>query len=310
MPNLKFSIVIPTCHREELLGKCLDSIRPGTQTVDPSLYEVIVTDDAKGQTAEAMMREKYPWARWVKGPSRGPAANRNNGVNHATGEWICFIDDDCLASKEWIAAFEVASADRSIDLLEGRTIVPDQTDDPFVHSVTNLDGGAYWTCNLAIRRESFHAIGGFDEDFLAPAGEDMEFAHRYHARHLQSKFFPDALVYHPVRPVNMRGILHRHFSIRWAAMYYFKVDEELHLADAPALNVARAFGTTITNHLRTTWYDLRAWKSPGWRSRNFWLTLRWVTFPVYLPYYLYWVYRFQKQLNAKVNTTEAHPARG
>lgn len=310
MSTPQFSIVLPTCHREELLARCLESLRPGVQSADPALYEVVVTDDSQGKTAEAMMRAKFPWARWVKGPSRGPAANRNNGVRHATGEWICFIDDDCIASREWIAAFRDAATDGSIDLLEGRTTVPDQTDNPFVHSVSNLDGGSYWTCNLAIRRERFHAIGGFDEDFLDPAGEDMEFAHRYHARHLRSKFFPEALVYHPVRPVNLRSILNRHFSIRWAAMYYFKVDEELHLADGPAKNLARAFVNTIVNHLRTTWYDLRDWRLPGWKSRHFWLALRWITFPVYLPYYLFWVYRFQKQLNAKAAEAEGHPVRG
>ena len=310
MAPLKFSIVVPTCHREELLARCLESLRPGTQTADPALYEVVVTDDSKGTTAEAMMREKFPWARWVKGPSRGPAANRNNGVRVATGEWICFIDDDCIASEGWIAGFRDASVDDTIDMMEGRTTVPDATDDPFVHSVSNLDGASFWTCNLAIRRASFHAIGGFDEDFLDPAGEDMEFAHRYHAHNLNSKFFPDALVFHPVRRVNLRSILNRHFSIRWAAMYYFKVDEELHLAESPARNLARAFVDTIANHLRTTWYDIRDWNLPHWKSRYFWLALRWILFPIYLPYYLYWVYRFQKQLNAKVDATEAHPARG
>jgi len=275
---------------------------------DPALYEVVVTDDSKVDTAEAMMREKFPWARWVKGPSRGPAANRNNGVNHATGEWICFIDDDCVASKKWISSLHEAAKDDSIDLIEGRTSVPDLVDDPFLHSVANVHGGSYWSCNLAIRRERFHTIGGFDEDFLDPAGEDMEFAHRYHAHHLRSKFFPEALVYHPVRRVGLRSILSRHFSIRWTAMYYYKVDEDLHLADSTAKNLVRAFGATIINHLRTTWYDLRDWNRPGWKSRNFWLALRWITFPVYLPYYLYWVHRFHKQLNAKAETSEPHPA--
>jgi len=293
----KFSIVLPTCHREEMLARCLESLRPGVQLADPASYEVIVTDDAVGQTAEAMMRAKFPWAQWVKGPSRGPAANRNNGVRHATGEWLCFIDDDCIASPQWIAAYLAGADDKTIDLMEGRTTVPDPTDDPFVHSISNPVGGAYWSCNLAVRRERFLALGGFDEDFLDPASEDMEFAHRYHAHKFKSKFYPEALVYHPQRRVNMRSILKRHFSIKWAAMYYYKIDEELHLSHSAAANLLFAFKNTILNHLRTTWYDLRDWKLPNWKSRNFWLALRWVTFPVYLPYYLYWVYYFHGQLN-------------
>src|SRR5450631_1375697 len=105
MSTPQFSVVIPTCGRNTMLVRCLESLRPGEQTVDPSSYEVIVTDDAREGTSEAMIREQFPWAQWVQGPSRGPAANRNNGARYARGEWLCLTDDDCVASKEWLAAF-------------------------------------------------------------------------------------------------------------------------------------------------------------------------------------------------------------
>ncbi len=299
MSTPKFSIVIPTCHREDLLARCLESLRPGEQLAASDSYEVIVTDDAQGQTAEAMVRARFPRVQWVQGPSRGPAANRNNGARHAAGEWVCFIDDDCIASKEWIAAFGDATSDGSIDLMEGQTTIPDKTDNPFHHAVFNKEGGVFWSCNLAIRRERFLALGGFDEDFLEAASEDMEFAHRFHAHHFRSKFYPEALVYHPVRPLDWRSVWRRLFMIRWAAMYCYKVDEGLHLSNSSAGNMGVAFKDTILNHLRLTWRDFRRWNSPYWKSRLFWLLLRWVTFPIILPYYLYWVYRFHRQLNAK-----------
>jgi GT2 family glycosyltransferase len=300
-----FSVVIPTCHRNDLLARCLESLRPGEQLAESTSYEVIVTDDAQGQTAEAMMRAQFPWARWVQGPSRGPAANRNNGAHHAMGEWICFTDDDCVASKEWITAFRNASNDESIDLMEGQTRIPDKTDNPFEHAVFNRKGGVYWSCNLAIRRERFLALGGFDEDFLEAASEDMEFAHRFHAHHLHSKFYPEALVYHPVRSIGWRSIWKRVFMIRWAAMYHYKVDEGLHLSDSSTRNVLYALKDTILNLLRTTWRDIRHWNSSYWKSLLFWLLLSWVSFPIVLPYYLYWVYRFHGQLNAKRHAARA-----
>jgi glycosyltransferase involved in cell wall biosynthesis len=235
----------------------------------------------------------------VQGPSRGPAANRNNGVRHATGEWICFIDDDCIADREWIAAFHNASTDESIDLMEGQTRIPDKTDNPFEHAVFNRKGGTYWSCNLAIRREPFLALGGFDEDFLEAASEDMEFAHRFHAHHLRSKFYPKALVYHPVRPIGWRGIWQRLFLVRWVALYHYKVDDSLHLSDSSIRNILYAFKDAILDHLRLTWRDIQHWNSSYWKSRLFWFLLRWVSFPIILPYYLYWVYRYHGQLNAK-----------
>jgi GT2 family glycosyltransferase len=307
MSEPRFSVVVPTCRRPDLLARCLESLQPGTQLADPSCYEVIVTDDARGETARDMMRAKFPWARWVEGPARGPAANRNNGAHHATGEWVCLIDDDCVASPGWIAAFRETAANNDVDLIEGRTTVPDPADDPFLHSVSNHNGGGYWSCNLAIRRDCFIAVGGFDEDFLAPAAEDMEFAHRLRAHHPRARFVPEALVLHPARRIGWHGIWKKHLLNRWAALYDYKIDQTLHLTASPARNVARAFVAANMSLLRTTWRDLRDLPLPYWKTRNFWLLVRWVTFPVYLPYYLYWVYRFQQQLLAKAHARELIP---
>lgn len=90
------SVIIPTCDRNEQLAKCLDCLAPGVQTLPAEQYEVIVTDDGSDLTAEQMILERYLWARWVAGPRIGPAANRNNGVQYARGEWLAFTDDDCL----------------------------------------------------------------------------------------------------------------------------------------------------------------------------------------------------------------------
>ena len=91
-----FSVVIPTCHRNDALAACLERLAPGKQSLAAASYEVIVTDDGSRATSEAMLREKFPWAKWMAGPRRGPAANRNHGAKHANGNWIAFADDDCL----------------------------------------------------------------------------------------------------------------------------------------------------------------------------------------------------------------------
>ena len=92
-----FSVVITTCNRLEMLAKCLDRLGCGMQSLAANQYEVIVTDDGSQSTAEQLMKGKYPWARWLQGPRKGPAANRNNGARYAEGEWLVFTDDDCCA---------------------------------------------------------------------------------------------------------------------------------------------------------------------------------------------------------------------
>ena len=35
----------------------------------------------------------------------GPAGNRNAGVKRAIGEWIIFLDDDCVAQGGFLEAY-------------------------------------------------------------------------------------------------------------------------------------------------------------------------------------------------------------
>jgi len=94
--ELLISVIIPTCHRNEDLSLCLDALRPDNQKSLFNPYEVIVNDDGSKSTAEELIRAKYAWARWVAGPRRGPAANRNAGARNARGAWVLFLDDDCI----------------------------------------------------------------------------------------------------------------------------------------------------------------------------------------------------------------------
>jgi len=43
----------------------LDCLAPGVQTLPAEQYEVIVSDDGRQTTAEEMIRERYPWVKWV-----------------------------------------------------------------------------------------------------------------------------------------------------------------------------------------------------------------------------------------------------
>ena len=310
MPTPKFSVVVPTCRREEHLGRLLESLRPGIQLADPALYEVIVSDDARGDTSEAMVHAKFPWATWLQGPARGPASNRNNAVHQAKGEWVCFIDDDCEASKEWIAELDKATHDPSIDMIEGRTHFPDKPDNPFVHGISNENGGRFWTCNLTVRRSTFESLGEFDEDFLEPAAEDMEFATRYHTRGYRSKFSHESLVYHPARRVGWGTIWHRVLMTRWTALYAYKTGEGLSLSDSASKNVARAARDAILNHLRRTKQEARRWNHDWWRDRWFTSAVRWITFPFAYPYYLYWVYRFHVEQTTKGSGMQENPGNG
>ncbi|HJP82436.1 MAG TPA: glycosyltransferase [Fimbriimonadaceae bacterium] len=194
------SVIIPTCHRNDLLAKCLDCLTPGKQTLDPYEYEVIVTDDGSQSTAEQFIREKYPWVKWTAGPKRGPAANRNHGARLASGEWIALTDDDCLPSAGWLNAFKSAMK-LGTQVYEGRTTCEGGLPSPLFASPTNESGGYLWSCNMMISRVLFEELNGFDETFPFAAMEDVDFRDRIVATGHEFVFVPEAVIDHPPRPV-------------------------------------------------------------------------------------------------------------
>lgn len=210
--NLKVSVVIPTCHRNDLLAKCLDCLAPGGQTLPADQYEVIVTDDGSRSTAEQMVAEHYPWAKWTQGPRKGPASNRNHGARQARGNWIAFTDDDCLPDPNWLSSYVQAL---KLDCLvyEGKTIAKESIPGPFWTSPINTNGGLLWSCNMMVAKSVFDALEGFDEDFPSPHMEDVDFRIRVESRVGKARFIPGALVDHPPRRItSYRGQAKGHLS--------------------------------------------------------------------------------------------------
>jgi glycosyltransferase involved in cell wall biosynthesis len=203
--SLLFSVVIPTFRRPDTLAKCLSALAPGVQTLPASLYEVIVSDDnPPSESFEASIRRQFPWARWIQGPRKGPAANRNNGARVADGEWLAFTDDDCIPGTDWLKAFAQKSAEpqnERISVLEGRTSPGVERLPALSVAPVNESGGFLWSCNFAIRRALFSEMGGFDENFPFPHLEDVDFRLRLEDAAQQWLFVPCATVVHPPRPV-------------------------------------------------------------------------------------------------------------
>ena len=201
------SVIIPTYHRNELLRKCLDCLNPGVQTLPAEQYEVIVTDDGSKTTAEEMIRKDYPWVKWVVGPRQGPAANRNNGASYAQGEWLVFTDDDCLPQPNWLNAFAQATKGEAL-ALEGAIHPLGDPEQDMAECPINLNGGCFWSANIAIERALFEKIGGFDPNYPLAAHEDVDMKLRLFKLTTIS-FIPDASVVHPVRILPFKYLIAR-----------------------------------------------------------------------------------------------------
>ncbi len=206
LPLPRFSVVIPTCRRNDSLARCLQRITGGQQLFPPEKFEIIVTDDGPPNgNAAAMVRRDFPSVRWIEGPRRGPAANRNHGASAARADWLAFTDDDCLPQASWLSAFaqQLDTGVGDCRVLEGRTTDGGcKQPGPFYMAPDNEEGGLLWSCNLAIERRFYESLGGFDERFPFPHLEDVDLRLRLDDAGLRYLFVPDACVDHPPRPVS------------------------------------------------------------------------------------------------------------
>ena len=173
--------------------------------IDAPKYEIIVTDDSKSEVSRKMVEKEFPDVFWGKGKQNGPAGNRNAGVDRAKGEWIVFLDDDCIAQEGYLNAYAKAiRANPDTQVFEGR-IFADRPRRTWAEGCPeNEHGGMLWTSNLCVNRKLFMEMCGLDERFQI-AYEDVDFALRLKQKEIHSIFVSDAAVFHPWRTLKQEG---------------------------------------------------------------------------------------------------------
>jgi GT2 family glycosyltransferase len=192
------SIIIPTYNRNHLVCKCIERLLPNCQQVDGSLYEIIVGDDNPNDKLRSILTEQHPQVIYNEGPRKGPAANRNAAAKKATGDWILFVDDDCIPDENLLASYLKAIDGKKGKVLEGCTITDRVKKRVDEEAPANAVGGNLWSCNFVIDRALFKEIGGFDENFKFPYLEDVDFRYRVTQKE-PITFVREAIVIHPWR---------------------------------------------------------------------------------------------------------------
>ena len=105
---LRLTLVIPTYNRSRSLLRALESV--ARQDLNPALWECLIIDNAStDDTAEAVARfaAEHPTLqiRRVVEQQAGVAHARNRGLQEATTELICSIDDDERINEGFLSAY-------------------------------------------------------------------------------------------------------------------------------------------------------------------------------------------------------------
>lgn len=234
------SVVVPVKDGIRTIEACLRSIR--AQTWDA--LELVVIDN---HSTDGTWEVAQAWAHHAEqaGPER--SAQRNLGIERATGDWVLWIDADMELPPTIVEAAMRAALDEGADGV-------------FIPEVTVGDG--YWTACRAlersccteeilvqsprlVRRDYLLATGGFLESLSGT--EDAELRSRMIADGCRLAWIPDLIVHDEGRMT---------LGFIWSKRYYYGRGLKRYRAQHPGALSGQA-GSAVAAY-RTNWRRLAA----------------------------------------------------
>ncbi|MCA1726853.1 MAG: glycosyltransferase family 2 protein [Actinobacteria bacterium] len=210
------TVVIPTYNRAPSLDALLASLAAQR---DADEFDVVVVDDGSADDTPEVA------ARWADGPfelaylrpgHRGPAGARNEGLRHARGELVLFVDDDERADPGLLAAHRAAHAAHPgphqgvVGLVDWapevrrtrfiRWLDRSGLQFAYVHMRPGLISpgyGAFYSANLSLKPAFLRERGlEFDERFPYAAFEDSVLGWQLERAGFELHYHPEALALH------------------------------------------------------------------------------------------------------------------
>ncbi len=208
---MKYSIIVPVYNRPDEVDELLQSLIMQTYKD----MEVIIVEDGSSQPCEAIVH-KYAGKlqlRYYTKENSGPGQTRNYGAEHSQGDFLIFLDSDCVLPPGFLKEVEAELNRKECDAWGG----PDKAHEGFTpvqkaisYSMTSflttggirggkkqMDGKFYpRSFNLGIRRSLYRQLGGFSSMRF---GEDIDLSLRIYKSGASCRLFPDAWVWHKRR---------------------------------------------------------------------------------------------------------------
>ncbi|MBU3740762.1 MAG: glycosyltransferase [Candidatus Kapabacteria bacterium] len=208
---MRYSIVVAVYNRPDEMDELLASL-VGQTFKD---FEVVVVEDGSAVPSKDVC-ERYQGSLRISyhiKQNSGPGPSRNYGCRRATGDYVVFIDSDCMAPPHWLASIDAAVRAHGYDAFGG----PDRehpsfsvTQKAISYAMTSMlttggirgkqvrTGGAFHprSFNMGMSLEVFHATDGFARMRF---GEDVDLSIRIIRAGFKTGLIPDAWVYHKRR---------------------------------------------------------------------------------------------------------------
>lgn len=172
------SVVIPTYNRAGIICETIDNLFQQTYRH----FEVIVVDDGSTDDTRSKLLKYGNRIRLIRQKNCGPAVARNHGARVARGEIIAFQDSDDLwkptklerqvSLLERDSSLACCLCNIRLEIVDGKeftsfdqSLIHPQQEEGIWLNVADVLATRFvlFTQAVAIRRETFEKLGGFDE---------------------------------------------------------------------------------------------------------------------------------------------------
>lgn len=209
---MNVTVVIPARDAAAVLGRTLAPL---------GRADVVVVDNASRDDTAAVAREHG--ARVVVEPRPSRALARNAGARATDAELLVFLDAGCIPRPGWLDALRACDGDLRAGevavVTRPRASVAERFEAAWrFRQARNVAAGWSVSANLAVRREAFERIGGFDPAYRH-VGEDVDLCLRATAAGARLVHCPDAVVEHAAERT-VGGVARRAFWQGFASVQH------------------------------------------------------------------------------------------
>lgn len=178
MKSIPFlSVIIGTYNRPELLANCLDSLL--MQTTEMSIREILVVDGSTDDATRRLVAEysrRSSSVRYIYEEKPGHSNARNRGYHESMGEYLIYLDDDAIASADYLENVHKVTREYAPDIMGG-PVYPYYTipkprwfQDEFETRKYEEQSGFSTRClvsggNFIIRKSVLAGLGLFDPNY-------------------------------------------------------------------------------------------------------------------------------------------------
>ena len=274
MSNVRFSVLICTYNRHELLGAALRSLVLDCQEKPDEIVVVNGGDERTDDVVRQFQGSSATDVRLVKTINKNLATSRNVGLTHCKGEIIAMTDDDAEVFPDWVSRMKEVHRQQPLAGAVGGLVLGSNTES-LVGKVADAITFPAWESartvrtlpgvNVSYKREVLEKIGFQDETLFR--GEDVDFNWRVQQTDYTVYFDPSIRVYHHHRPT-LKGFLNQHYMYGRAYYHVRRKWPKMYCIYPRAMKRIRDV-LKAGNFVASAFYQpfLSARQIPGWQDR-------------------------------------------